>query len=162
MSIPDDVMWIWYRELTEISGNDLDELKKLVEEGKFHPMDAKKLLARVVVAGFNHFDTKSVVSAENAFNQKFGKNKILVPEDIQETDAKAGDKVLDLLTDLTGESKATLKKMATTSESSGIKILEGGEYRGLTIGELSEMKLEAGAKLIIKVGKRRFFKISSK
>src|SRR5258708_2111785 len=41
MSIPDEVMWIWYRELTEISAQDLDELKNTVSSGEIHPMEAK-------------------------------------------------------------------------------------------------------------------------
>lgn len=43
MSIPDEVMWIWFRELTEISSEELKELKTEVEKGEIHPMDAKEI-----------------------------------------------------------------------------------------------------------------------
>lgn len=162
MSISDDVMWVWFKNLTEISESDLGKLKHMVEEGTVHPMDAKKLLARVVVATFNNYDSKIVESAENAFANKFGKEKVLVPDDLQTVNGEAGDRVIDILSEITGESKATIRKMSSSVESSGIKILEGDKYRGVAASELIGLKLQNGQELIVKVGKRRYFRISAK
>jgi len=162
MSIPDEVMWIWYRELTEISSQDLDRLKSLVTEGKFHPMEAKRLLARAVVGTFNHFDWGVIESAEKAFNQKFGKQKVLVPEGVEEIYVVAEDRVIDILSQLTDESKSSIKKMTTKAGSSGIKILEGEKYRDVSTEELIAMKISEGESLVVKVGKRRYFRLIAK
>lgn len=161
MSIPDEVMWIWYRELTEISTNDLVELKNLVDTGVVHPMDVKKLLARSVVGTFNHYDKSIIQSAEEAFDQKFGKRKILVPADIQPIQGESGERLIDLLSRSTGESKANMRKMTTSAGPSGIKVLEGDTYRDISTKELLSRKLEKGEIIIIKLGKRRYFKIST-
>lgn len=162
MSIPDEVMWIWYRELTEISPQDLARFKGLVMEGKFHPMEAKRLLARAVVGTFNHFDWDIIDSAEKAFNQKFGKQKVLVPENIEERVVAIGDKVVDMLSQVTGESKSNIRKMTTHGGPSGIKILEAGGYRDINTEELLTMKIAEGESLIVKIGKRRYFRLTAK
>ncbi|MEM3112568.1 MAG: tyrosine--tRNA ligase [Candidatus Anstonellales archaeon] len=159
MSIPDEIMWIWYRELTEISPQDLDRLKSLVAGGKFHPMEAKRLLARAIVGTFNHFDQDIIDSAERAFNQKFGKQKVLVPEDIEEKHAAIGDRIIDILSQITGESKSNIKKMTTQVGPSGIKILEGNEYRDINTGELLTRRIAKGESFVIKFGKCRYFRL---
>jgi tyrosyl-tRNA synthetase len=69
MSIPDDVMWVWYRELTEISTEELAVLKSKVESGEIHPMDAKKALARIIVAMLNTMDMDLVITAQQEFER---------------------------------------------------------------------------------------------
>lgn len=162
MSIPDEVMWIWYRELTEISTKDLNQLKRLVANEKLHPMEAKRLLARAVIATFNHFDKNIVKTAEEAFNQKFGKQKVLIPSDIEQIQGVSGERFLDLLSKVSGESRANIRKMIISEGSSGVKILEDDNYRDILTEELTSRKINKGEILIIKLGKRRYFKISSK
>jgi tyrosyl-tRNA synthetase len=41
MSIPDEIMWIWYRELTDITPTELDTLRKDVSSGQVHPKLAR-------------------------------------------------------------------------------------------------------------------------
>ena len=69
MSVPDDVMWIWFQGLTEIRTPELAALKAEVAEGRLHPKDAKRLLARVVVATFHHYDLAVVGAAQAAYDQ---------------------------------------------------------------------------------------------
>lgn len=161
MSIPDDVMWVWYRELTEISTEDLSHLRKMVGKERFHPMEAKRLLARAVIGTFNHFDKNLIKSAEAAFDQKFGKKKILIPDDVQSVQTSAGERIVDLLSNLTGESRSNIRKMTAQTGPSGIKILEGNEYRDVTTEELTSRKLVEGETLVVKFGKRRYFRIST-
>ena len=52
MSIPDELMWSYYELVTDRTPLGIAELKKEVEEGKLHPMDAKMRLAEEVVGGF--------------------------------------------------------------------------------------------------------------
>jgi len=52
MSIPDELMWSYYELVTDRTPNEIAELKKEVQGGKLHPMDAKMRLAEEVVSGF--------------------------------------------------------------------------------------------------------------
>ena len=36
MSVSDEVMWFWFRELTNITPTELEKLKKSVHDGKIH------------------------------------------------------------------------------------------------------------------------------
>ncbi len=158
MSIPDEVMWIWFRELTEISSSELKELKSRVQSGDVHPMEAKRMLARVIVGTFNHYDKGIISEAERRFNQKFGKQKQLVPGDIETVTAPSGSKLIDVLSEATGESKSSLRRMLTSSEKGGIRILRGDNYSPLTMDDLNSQI--TGDEIIIRVGKRRYYKIN--
>lgn len=161
MSIPDEVMWIWFRELTEISSEELEELRSKVEKEEIHPMDAKRMLARVVVGTFNHYDRNTIEKAERAFNQKFGKAKQLIPEDIEVIAVTGGSMLVDVLSEATGESKSNLRRMLASSSSGGIRILIEDKYTPLTIEELKNMKVSNGKPLTVKVGKRRYYRIQT-
>jgi tyrosyl-tRNA synthetase len=53
MSISDELMWKYFLLLTDLRGSEVDEMREEVARGKLHPMDAKKQLARTIVAGFH-------------------------------------------------------------------------------------------------------------
>jgi tyrosyl-tRNA synthetase len=97
MSIPDEVMWVWYRELTEITPEELRELKGAVEAGNVHPKDAKALLARVVVGTFNHYSREVIEKANADFNEKFGKKAVLVPESAVVVEVQPEEALIDVL-----------------------------------------------------------------
>jgi len=162
MSIPDEVMWTWYRELTEISPGELEDLKTRVERGEIHPMEAKRMLARAIVATFNGYEERIVSEAERAFNRKFGKEKNLIPDDIETIEAKAGTKIIDILSKTSGESKSNLRRMVSTSKVGGVRVLEENRYRTLNLEELTELQLEAESEIVVRVGKRRYYRIISK
>jgi len=69
MSVPDEVMWIWFHGLTEMRAAELGQLKAEVASGALHPKEAKRLLARLVVAIFNGYDPAVVQAAEAARNE---------------------------------------------------------------------------------------------
>ena len=52
MSISDEMMWRYCLLLTDMTPAQIDELRQAVASGKQHPMDAKKALARRIVADF--------------------------------------------------------------------------------------------------------------
>jgi tyrosyl-tRNA synthetase len=52
MSISDDLMWRYWTFLTDLPQSKIDEMQTSVREGKLHPMQAKKNLARTITAGF--------------------------------------------------------------------------------------------------------------
>ena len=53
MSISDDLMWRYYFLLTDMTAPQIGELVQQVASGSVHPMEAKKSLARRIVADFH-------------------------------------------------------------------------------------------------------------
>jgi tyrosyl-tRNA synthetase len=72
MSINDDLMWKYYVFLTDLRQSEVDALQADVAGGKLHPMEAKKRLARSIVADF-HGEAAALAADENwarMFQQK--------------------------------------------------------------------------------------------
>src|ERR1700678_3787272 len=53
MSISDEVMWKYWTYLTDLRQSEVDGLRAEVASGALHPMEAKKRLARTIVADFH-------------------------------------------------------------------------------------------------------------
>jgi tyrosyl-tRNA synthetase len=53
MSISDELMWKYWIFLTDLKNSEVDQLQAEVAAGTLHPMEAKKRLARTIVADFN-------------------------------------------------------------------------------------------------------------
>jgi tyrosyl-tRNA synthetase len=72
MSISDELMWKYYSLLTDLRGSEIDAMRAEVAAGKLHPMETKKKLARMIVAGF-HGEAAATSADENwarMFQQK--------------------------------------------------------------------------------------------
>ncbi len=155
MSIPDDVMWVWYRELTEIRPDELQELKAAVEAGKVHPRDAKELLARVIVGTFNHFDREIIEKANADFKEKFGKQAVLVPDSTVAVEVRPGETLIDVLAREAGETKSQLRRLV---QQKGIQVLQGEDYVPVTMEELLSPAGDLSP-CVVRVGKRRYFSL---
>ncbi len=114
MSVPDAVMWDWYRNLTEISGRELEELKTLTTAGDVHPKAAKELLARTVVATFHADDPQASARAAQSFNAKYG--RIQGPgasdQDIVDVVVNSSDPLFVVLARASGQSNAHVRRIA--------------------------------------------------
>jgi len=75
MSISDQMMWRYYELLTDVQVADIEKMKR-----EAHPMQAKKELARRIVADFHSEET--AVKAEEDWGKQFQKHE--VPEDVEE------------------------------------------------------------------------------
>jgi tyrosyl-tRNA synthetase len=53
MSISDELMWRYWTFLTDLRQSEIDQMQTDVSSGALHPMEAKKALARTIVAGFH-------------------------------------------------------------------------------------------------------------
>jgi len=53
MSISDELMWKYFFLLTDLRGSEIDAMRAEVAAGTLHPMETKKKLARMIVAGFH-------------------------------------------------------------------------------------------------------------
>src|SRR6201996_6302186 len=52
MSISDELMWRYWVFLTDLRTSEIERMQAEVSSGTLHPMEAKKALARTIVAGF--------------------------------------------------------------------------------------------------------------
>jgi tyrosyl-tRNA synthetase len=89
MSFNDELMWKYYVFLTDLKQSEVDALKAEVSAGSLHPMEAKKRLARTIVAGF-HGESAACHADENwarMFQQKE------VAEDLEEVSIAYADLV---------------------------------------------------------------------
>lgn len=158
MSMPDDVMWIWYKALIEITPSELTLLKNSVDNGHVHPKEAKQLLARSVVATFNHFDKEIVRQAENHFESRFGKQAQAIPADIKEISLQDENITsMDFLRTQTGRSGSALRILASQG---GLKYLnEDGSTETVTVDELLKPVTILRGKSL-RIGKKEFIKIA--
>jgi len=72
MSISDELMWRYWTLLTDLRQSEIDAMQADLAAGKLHPMEAKKRLARTIVAGF-HSEEAGRAANENwarQFQQK--------------------------------------------------------------------------------------------
>jgi len=72
MSINDELMWRYWTLLTDLRQSEIDKMQADVASGALHPMEAKKMLARTIVAGF-HSEAAAKEADENwarLFQQK--------------------------------------------------------------------------------------------
>lgn len=156
MSIPDDVMWIWYRELTELSPEDIFSLKSRVENGSIHPKDVKHLLARCIVGIFNDFNQDLVKKSEEHFKSRFGVSDNAIPSDIPEFDCAESDRMIDLIRSITGKSGSLVRSITAQG---GLKYIDEDTKHFI----FSEEDLHKDPKLFagksFRLGKRDFFKI---
>src|ERR1700729_1935109 len=53
MSISDELMWRYWLLLTDLKQSEVERMQADVSSGTLHPMEAKKALARTIVAGFH-------------------------------------------------------------------------------------------------------------
>jgi tyrosyl-tRNA synthetase len=75
MSVSDEIMWRYYELLTDVSMSEIEKMKR-----ESHPMQAKKELARRIVADFHSAD--AAVKAGEDWAKQFQKGE--VPQDLEE------------------------------------------------------------------------------
>src|SRR5271168_424255 len=81
MSISDELMWSYWVLLTDLKQSEVNVLKGEVSSGMLHPMEAKKRLARTIVAGF-HSEEAAWAADENWARHFQQKNVEAVAEEV--------------------------------------------------------------------------------
>lgn len=142
MSITDELMFRYYELLSDMSLKDIAKMKQDIETGDFHPMTAKKNLAREIVSRYH--GTKAGVEAEEEFVRVFSNKNI--PTDIQEY--KIQGCFLDIILALNfASSKSEARRLA---EQGGVHFENEKVY---------DLTLTPEHDGILKVGKRKFAKL---
>jgi tyrosyl-tRNA synthetase len=150
MSVSDELMLRYYELLSHISLDELAELKEGLKNGSVHPMEAKKSLAVELVE--RYYDTETAIYARDEFENIF-RNKGL-PEDIPVFNIANKDEDIWL---------PALMKEAGLAKSTGeaMRLIKQG---GVSVDDEKwtdpDKKLSPG-EYLLKVGKRRFLKITS-
>jgi tyrosyl-tRNA synthetase len=150
LSIPDNLIYTYFELATSISSDELSKIKKQLSDSNVNPRDIKRKLARTLVS--TYYNESEAQFAEEEFDRIFIKKEI--PDEINEfklTEKKIG--ILDLITKVNfAPSRGEAKRLVTQG---GVTI-DGEKINDVN----SEIVVKDG--LILKVGKRKFVKLSTK
>lgn len=155
MSIPDELIYQYFEQVTEVSAEELVSIKSDLEEGKSNPKLLKERLGITIVDMYH--PSGSGQEAQKEFARVFSQGKL--PEDMPELDA-AGLAKLEI--DPKAIYLVHLIARAKLSKSSGEarRFIEAGSVSldGDKITDVNyEFPLES--ERILKVGKRRFLRL---
>ena len=89
MSISDEMMWKYWALLTDLRQSEVDALQAEVVSGTLHPMEAKKRLARTIVADFH--SPEEATRADENWSRMFQQRA--VAEDLEEVPVTYADVV---------------------------------------------------------------------
>jgi len=152
LSISDDLMWRYYELCTDVSLDSIRDMKALVKSGALHPKKAKEGLAMRIVADFH--DEAAAKMAREEFERVFKQRG--APEDVAEHsfELKEGKAYLPALLTATG---------LASSRSEADRLLKQGAVRvddEKTPAGVREIEAGPGDQRLIKVGKRRFARVT--
>ncbi len=150
MRISDDLMWRYYRLVTRVPEEEIEEMERAVKEGRLHPMEAKKRLAETIVKTFH--GEEAAKRAREHFERVFSRREL--PENIPEPEITVPENPVWLPRLL---KEAGLVK----STSEGRRQIRGGGVRVDGEKVLDEnAKIDVLSKeVILQVGKRRFARV---
>ncbi len=138
MSVSDTLMWDWYLLLTDLLPAQIEELKQ------GHPMDAKKCLARQIVADFH--GAAAGREAEDRWTRRFSERS---QEEAPEVAVAATEGEVPLTRLLVDRGLATSRKEAERLITQGAVSLDGQKAMDPAL----RLALSPGQSLLVKVGK---------
>jgi tyrosyl-tRNA synthetase len=147
LSIPDEIILSWFTLAADAADAVLEDVKNRLNDTSINPMDTKRELARKIVELY--YDKEKAIEAENYFNNITVSKGI--PEDIQEYHIEKEDLLVNVILD-SGllSSKSEARRMI---KQSAVRIDD-------EVVEDIQLTLSPGKDRILKVGKRRFLKVT--
>jgi tyrosyl-tRNA synthetase len=148
LSVSDILMFRYYNLLSDLSNNEIAELRAKVEAGELHPKEAKKRLARELTARFH--SPEAAQAAEDNFEKVFQKGG--VPDDLAEMRCTASEPI--------ALPQLMVEAGLVNSTSEGRRMIQQGAVTidGIKATDINVVISPEG-EMLIKVGKRRFCKI---
>lgn len=147
MSLKDELIEKYFLLCTDYSLGDIEKIKNRLSGGE-NPRDIKVELALAIVALYHNKNLAE--KAKNTFIETFKKGKI--PEDALQIEGANGKNLVDLLLEKgIVESKNEFRRLV---EEGAITIIETQE-------KISDPKYSISGPINLKIGKRRFVKITS-
>ncbi|MGD2060943.1 MAG: tyrosine--tRNA ligase [Acidimicrobiia bacterium] len=147
MSIPDSLMGEWFRLAADFDEQDAEDVERGLASGSVHPNDAKRRLARRVVALY--WGDSEARDAEVAFDRVFREGGI--PEDLEVFSITSDDPVV---------LPALIRTVFGISGSEARRMIEQGAVR-LDDRVVSETEVPRDRLVgsVLRVGKRRFARL---
>ncbi len=152
MSISDELMWKYYLLSTDLTPGEVQALRARVEAGELHPMETKKELAKSIIRDFHSADAAEQADAE--FRRVFSERQ--APTEIEETSLPASGEPQLLAKVITAAGLAESNKDAQRLIAQG----------GVLVDEVKvdstrhALDASAGKSYLLKVGKRRFARVT--
>lgn len=148
MQIPDDLIIKYFELATDLYPDIIDDIKEELHREGVNPRDVKMRLAREITTLYHN--EKEALEAEENFKSVFQKDE--VPKDIAVIGMKQGCGVIDVMVQ---------GNLVSSKNEARRLVLQGGvKINGETVKDFKEAELNHGD--IIKVGKRKFIKVSCK
>jgi len=148
MSVSDELMFRYYDLLTDVPAHEIARIKAGIGEGKVNPMQAKIDLAKSIIADFH--SQPAAAAAEAEFIKVF-RNKE-TPDDAQVLSLAADEVLVDFL--------VRHEILASRGEAKRVHA-QGGIYLDNERPESLQVVLRKGKSYLLKIGKRKFYKIES-
>jgi len=174
MSISDELMWTYWELVTDRTETWIAEIRKLVVEGKTHPMDVKMRLAQEIIGQFH--GKEAAKQAEQNFQRVFRNRE--APEEIPEIrlkrtaggvhatvpgkDGEAEEMTLQLSSGSEKWSRilALLEQVPSASEAERVMKQGGFEIDGLPVGDpTTKLNLERPGSYRVRFGKKKFLRV---
>lgn len=147
MSVRDELVPDYFDFCTRVAEDVVRAYRATFMSGSVHPKEAKMHLAREIV-GLYH-GHKAAQAAERSFEQVFARGAL--PDDMPELRAVAGKLIVDVL----------LEAGVLTSRSEWRRLVAGGGVHLLGDQEevVSNVDMVVTTELVLRLGKRRFYRI---
>jgi tyrosyl-tRNA synthetase len=143
MSVSDPLMWRYYELLSDKGVAEISTLRTQVENGKLHPMDAKKFLAAELVERFH--GAASAAAARNYFETRF-QNRATPKEIRQQFSAPEPIWICRLMVDL--------KFASSTSEARRLVAQNAVKVDAQLVNDVN-FRFDSSRHNVIEVGKNR-------
>ena len=147
MSISDELMFRYYELLTDTASERIAKMKADCRNGDLHPMDLKMGLAKSIISDFH--SAEASVQAEAEFIRVFRQKEI--PEEMNEIHLSKDMPLIDFL----------MEHQILSSRGEAKRVFgQGGIYLDNQRPESLNRILEKKNSYVLKIGKRKFFKIN--
>ncbi len=150
LSISDELMFRYYELLSDLSLQEIEQLRQDMEAGKIHPKAVKVQLAKELVARFH--DQDAADAAERNFEQVFKKHEL--PEDLPEKELTVEAETIWL-------PKLLQEAGLVKSTSDGRRMVKQNAVSvdGQKVADI-DTDISAKGTVLLQVGKRRFCRVT--
>ena len=150
LSVPDKLIYDYFLLATDIPPGELAEVKQQLHGADVNPRDLKRRLARTLVTMYH--GAQAAAAAEEEFDRIFIKKDL--PDEIPEVVIKIDNGKVGIIRLLTETNLAS-------SNSEARRLIEQGgvSVDGKRVNDQNDM-IEVTRSIVVKVGKRRFVKVS--
>jgi tyrosyl-tRNA synthetase len=148
MSINDSMITKYYKLAVFAEKEKVSSIEQQLKDSSINPRDIKRDLAKDLVE--RYYDKDTALEAEKAFDQIFVKKSI--PDDIPIFQVKIESNILEIL--------LSEKLIASKAEGKRLIVQNAIKIDGEICSDIGYVISKGCGELIVKIGKRRFLKIS--